>query len=259
VATTDALIEVESLAKRYRVGRRERRRTTLKETLGHALSRRPSNEDPGWLWALDQISFTVAPGEILGIVGSNGAGKSTLLRVLAGVTPPTRGQVALYGRQTSLLDVGAGFHPELSGLENIFLVGAILGLRRQQIQSELYEIVGFSGIDHQLRMPVKRYSSGMIVRLCFSIAIQLRPEILLVDEVLSMGDERFRHQCFHAISARAAQGTAVLIVSHSMETIAALAKSVLWLEGGRQRQLGPADGVIAAYLDQAKATQKSVE
>jgi lipopolysaccharide transport system ATP-binding protein len=185
------------------------------------------------LWALKDVSFSVAPGEVVGIVGRNGAGKSTLLKVLSRITKPTTGEVDLYGRVGSLLEVGTGFHPELTGRENIFLNGAILGMKRSHIERKFDEIVAFAEVEKFLDTPVKRYSSGMYVRLAFAVAAHLEPEILIVDEVLAVGDASFQKKCLGKIGDVAKDGRTVLFVSHNMAAVKALCTRAMLLDGGR--------------------------
>ena len=200
-------------------------------------------------WALDGVSFEVHQGEVLGIIGRNGAGKSTLLKILSRLTEPTSGRVTLRGRVASLLEVGTGFHPELSGRENIFLNGAILGMTRGEIRKKFDEIVAFAEVEKFLDTPVKRYSSGMYVRLAFAVAAHLEPEILVIDEVLAVGDAEFQKKCLgkmDEVSRR--EGRTVLFVSHNMGVIAKLCKTAIWLEGGSIRESGPARELTVRYL-----------
>ncbi len=199
-------------------------------------------------WAIRGIDFEVKRGETVGIIGRNGAGKSTLLKVLSRITPPTTGQIDLYGRVGSLLEVGTGFHPELSGRENILLNGAILGMSRKEILGKFDEIVAFSEIEKFLDTPVKRYSSGMYVRLAFSVAAHLEPEILIVDEVLAVGDAAFQKRCLDRMEDVGEQGRTVLFVSHNMPSITRLCKRVILLDEGRIVEDGPADKVVGRYL-----------
>jgi lipopolysaccharide transport system ATP-binding protein len=200
------------------------------------------------LWALDDVSFKVDEGEVLGVIGRNGAGKSTLLRVLTRITTPTRGRVEIRGRVGSLLEVGTGFHPELTGRENIYLNGAILGMKRREIQQKLPDMVEFSGVEAFLDTPVKRYSSGMYVRLAFSVAAHLEPEILLVDEVLAVGDAEFQRRCLGRMEDFGANGRTVLFVSHNMQAVAQLCDRVILMENGRVALDGPSGDVVAHYL-----------
>src|SRR5947199_5773118 len=197
------------------------------------------------VWALRGVSFEVKQGEILGIIGRNGAGKSTLLKILSRVTSPTKGEARIKGRIASLLEVGTGFHPELTGRENIFLNGAILGMTKAEIRTKLDEIVAFAEIEKFLDTPVKRYSSGMYVRLAFAVAAHLEPEILLVDEVLAVGDAAFQKKCLGKMSDVAKQGRTVLFVSHNMVAVRSLCRRVLWLEGGQIVESGQSGSVVS--------------
>jgi lipopolysaccharide transport system ATP-binding protein len=199
-------------------------------------------------WALRDVSFEVQPGEVLGVIGRNGAGKSTLLKLLASITKPTTGQIALHGRVGSLLEVGTGFHPELTGRENIYLNGAILGMKRWEIARKFDQIVAFAEIDKFLDTPVKRYSSGMYVRLAFAVAAHLEPEILIVDEVLAVGDAGFQRKCLGRMGEVARQGRTILFVSHNMGALAQLCHRALWLENGAVERSGACPEVIGAYL-----------
>ncbi|MGD9657999.1 MAG: ABC transporter ATP-binding protein [Methylocystis sp.] len=220
---------------------------------GPAVSRSDSIEE---FWALKDISFEVKRGEVLGVVGRNGAGKSTLLKVLSRITEPTRGRVEIKGRLASLLEVGTGFHPELTGRENIFLNGAILGMTRAEIRRKFDEIVAFAEVEPFLDTPVKRYSSGMYVRLAFAIAAHLEPEILVVDEVLAVGDAEFQKKCLGKMQDVAGHGRTVLFVSHQMATIAALCDSALLLEKGRVKLRGSVPDTIAGYVQAANYTNQ---
>ena len=201
------------------------------------------------IWALKDISFEVQPGEVVGIIGRNGAGKSTLLKVLSRITEPTEGRVVTRGRVASLLEVGTGFHPELTGRENIFLNGAILGMKRAEIQSKFDDIAAFAEIDKFLDTPVKRYSSGMYVRLAFAVAAHLEPEILVVDEVLAVGDAQFQKKCLGKMSEVAGQGRTVLFVSHNMTAIRRLCERAVLLDQGVVVNIGQVDEVVSTYMD----------
>lgn len=209
------------------------------------------------LWALKDVSFSVAPGEVVGIVGRNGAGKSTLLKVLSRITKPTTGEVDLYGRVGSLLEVGTGFHPELTGRENIFLNGAILGMKRSHIEHKFDEIVAFAEVEKFLDTPVKRYSSGMYVRLAFAVAAHLEPEILIVDEVLAVGDASFQKKCLGKIGDVAKDGRTVLFVSHNMAAVKALCSRAMLLDGGRVTHDGNVDEVVETYLVERSEVAKT--
>jgi lipopolysaccharide transport system ATP-binding protein len=246
-----AAIEAQELSKRYRLGEFQAAYGTLRESLVHAgrrLTGRESRREVQELWALRDVSFDVQEGEVLGVIGRNGAGKSTLLKVLTRITTPTTGRVEIRGRVGSLLEVGTGFHPELTGRENIYLNGAILGMKRREIQRKLPEIVEFSGVEAFIDTPVKRYSSGMYVRLAFSVAAHLEPEILLVDEVLAVGDAEFQARCLGRMEDFGATGRTVLFVSHNMQAMAQLCDRAILLEGGRVVQDGPSAEVVAHYL-----------
>ncbi|MGA2616465.1 MAG: ABC transporter ATP-binding protein [Thermoguttaceae bacterium] len=206
--------------------------------------------DEQHVWALKDVSFDVEPGEVIGIIGRNGAGKSTLLKVLSKITEPTAGRVEISGRVASLLEVGTGFHPELTGRENIFLNGAILGMSRAEIRSKFDEIVEFSEIGNFLDTPVKRYSSGMYVRLAFAVAAHLEPEILIVDEVLAVGDAGFQRKCLSKMNRVARGGRTVLFVSHNMNAIQSLCSRCVHIDGGRVHRSGDTEAVVGGYLAQ---------
>jgi lipopolysaccharide transport system ATP-binding protein len=254
------IIKVENLGKRYNIGRRQSYRT-LRESvietvaapvrgIAGLLSRngyeKRDRSDPH-VWALRDLSFEVAPGEVLGIIGRNGSGKSTLLKILSRITEPTTGRVELYGRVGSLLEVGTGFHPELTGRENIYLSGAILGMRRAEITRKFDEMVAFAEIDQFVDTPVKHYSSGMYVRLAFAVAAHLEPEILLVDEVLAVGDAAFQKKCLGKIGEVAKLGRTVLFVSHNLATIESLCGTAILLSEGRLCARGTPAVAIAEY------------
>lgn len=209
-------------------------------------------------WALQDINFEVPQGQALGIIGRNGAGKSTLLKVLSRVTIPTKGRALVKGRIASLLEVGTGFHPELTGRENIFLNGAILGMTKAEIRRKLDEIIAFSGVEKFIDTPVKRYSSGMYVRLAFAVAAHLEPEILVVDEVLAVGDAQFQERCLGKMKNIAGQGRTVLFVSHNMSAIRTLCPRALYLDSGRVVMDGSAETVVSKYLDRNLATGAEV-
>ncbi len=246
------VIEVEGLSKRYRLGQLQHGYDTLRDTIAHGVNRvlsrehRPPAEE---IWALDDVSFSVEQGEVLGVIGPNGAGKSTLLKILTRITTPTRGNAVIRGRVGSLLEVGTGFHGELTGRENIFLNGAILGMTRREINKKLPDIVDFSGVEKFIDTPVKRYSSGMYVRLAFSVAAHLEPEILLVDEVLSVGDAEFQRRCLGRMEELSSHGRTVLFVSHQMQVLARLCDRAILLREGRVVQDGPSEQVVAHYLE----------
>ena len=205
--------------------------------------------------ALDDVSFTVKQGEALGIIGRNGAGKSTLLKILSRVTAPTSGLVKVKGRIGSLLEVGTGFHPELTGRENVYLNGAILGMRKEEVTRKFDEIVDFSGVENFIDTPVKRYSSGMYVRLAFAVAAHLDPEILIVDEVLAVGDAEFQKKCLGKMGEVAGEGRTVLFVSHNMAAIQRLCKKSIWMQNGKIKDFGEAKLIVDEYLDSTKSVE----
>ncbi|HEV3469268.1 MAG TPA: ABC transporter ATP-binding protein [Pyrinomonadaceae bacterium] len=250
------VVSVEGVSKRYRIGRLPAGYDSFRESLSRAVVERvrrlrradEMDDDPTTLWALRDVTFEVRRGEILGIVGRNGAGKSTLLKILSRITRPSTGRVEIYGRVGSLLEVGTGFHPELTGRENIFLNGAILGMSRADIQRRFDEILDFSEVGKFVDTPVKRYSSGMYLRLAFAVAAHLEPDILLVDEVLAVGDAAFQKKCLGKMRDVSSRGRTVLLVSHNMTAIRSLSSHVALLSGGRLEMFGGRDECIAAYL-----------
>jgi lipopolysaccharide transport system ATP-binding protein len=260
-------IQVENLSKRYRIGAAQTKfrygmlRDVLVDTItapvrwartlgkGHTLDA----DQPNYIWALNDVSFDVEEGKVLGIVGRNGAGKSTLLKVLSRVTEPTRGTVAVRGRVGSLLEVGTGFHPELTGRENIYMNGAILGMKRAEIERKFDEIVAFSEVEQFIDTPVKRYSSGMYLRLAFAVAAHLEPEILVVDEVLAVGDAEFQKKCLGKMGDVAQQGRTVLFVSHNMSAILRLTEEAIVLDRGKMLMRGPTQKAVDFYLSSGKA------
>lgn len=233
---------------------------TLRDTLSEAFHRirgkGHSKKERGTFWALKDVSFEIPEGSVVGIIGHNGAGKSTLLKILSRITQPTTGRVELHGRVGSLLEVGTGFHPELTGRENIFLNGSILGMSHKEIQRRFDEIVAFSEVEKFLEMPVKRYSSGMYVRLAFAVAAHLEPEILLVDEVLAVGDIQFQKKCLEKMQQVSRSGRTVLFVSHNLASVRTLCKTALTLEAGRLVSMGDADSEVKDYL--AKIASQSL-
>ncbi len=249
-----SVIKVEKISKQYRIGAREAPHTTLRDTVAGAL-RSPLNILRGRarsadeiIWALRNVSFEIRQGEVVGIIGHNGAGKSTLLKILSRITEPTSGRIELYGRIGSLLEVGTGFHPELTGRENLFLNGAILGMRRAEIERKFDEIVAFSEIEKFIDTPVKHYSSGMYLRLAFSVAVHLEPEVLILDEVLAVGDASFQTKCFNKMHEVMKQGRTILFVSHSMQAITRLCQRAIYLSGGVILDDGSAQQVASTYL-----------
>ena len=252
-----AAIATHALSKRYRLGELQASYGTLRDSivgLVGKVGRRHRHEE---IWALRDVSFEVQEGEVLGLIGANGAGKSTLLKVLTRITAPTSGRAEIRGRVGSLLEVGTGFHSELTGRENIYLNGAVLGMKRREIARKFDEIVEFSGISTFLDTPVKRYSSGMYVRLAFSVAAHLEPEILLVDEVLAVGDAEFQRRCLGRMEDLGDSGRTVILVSHNMQTITQLCDRVVLLEGGSVVADGPSSETVAAYLQSVHGTGSS--
>ncbi len=259
----NAAIQVKDLGKRYRIGERMPYKT-LRDGLGAKLASRSRRQisspaaarssgdsdpvDNDYFWALKGVSFDVEHGEIVGIIGRNGAGKSTLLKILSQITEPSGGCVEIHGRLGSLLEVGTGFHPEMTGRENVFLNGAIMGMRRGEIRRKFDEIVAFADIDKFIDTPVKRYSSGMYMRLAFAVAAHLEPEILLVDEVLAVGDAEFQKKCLGKMGEVSSHGRTVLFVSHNMVAMQGLCSRVIWLDSGEIKADGPSANVISSYL-----------
>jgi lipopolysaccharide transport system ATP-binding protein len=252
----DIAIKVDQVSKLYQIG--SKKSASLRETIAGLFSRsnKGGNTD---FWALRDVSFELKKGEVLGVVGRNGAGKSTLLKVLSRITEPTDGTIAINGRVGSLLEVGTGFHPELSGRENIFLNGSILGMKKAEIKTKFDEIVDFSGVEKFIDTPVKRYSSGMYVRLAFAVAAHLEPEILIIDEVLAVGDAEFQKKCLGKMQDVAGQGRTVLFVSHNMSTVSSLCTSGLFLKNGQVVYQGAVDQVIERYLNVSTSTEPSVD
>ena len=267
----DLAVKVEYISKIYRIGIKE----NIQESLGssifnflksplknyrkyrslyrfddvNSVQRRDVEDSPSdIIWALKDISFQVKQGEVLGIIGRNGAGKSTLLKILCRVTDPTYGSAEIRGRVSSLLEVGTGFHPELTGRENIYLNGTILGMRKQEVDRKFDEIVDFSGVERFINTPVKRYSSGMRVRLAFSVAAHLEPELLIIDEVLAVGDADFQKKCLNKMEDFGQEGRTVLFVSHNMPAVTRLCSRAILIEEGRMTNDGPAPQVVTSYL-----------
>ena len=247
---SDIAIRVENLGKQYRIGQYETAYKNLRESIMNLFARRDRN--PETIWAIKDVSFEVKPGEVVGIIGRNGAGKSTLLKILTRITEPTEGHAELHGRVGSLLEVGTGFHPELTGRENIFLNGAILGMKKTEIKRKFDEILAFAEIEKFIDTPVKRYSSGMYVRLAFAVAAHLEPEILLVDEVLAVGDFAFQKKCLGKMGNVAKEGRTVLFISHNMAAIENLCPRVIVLEEGRMGFDGKTESAVVHYLASAR-------
>jgi lipopolysaccharide transport system ATP-binding protein len=258
------IIEVENLSKRYRLGQFNAQ--TMREEVEQFFARFRNKRakkggelsgESSELWALKDVSFSVQPGEVIGIIGRNGAGKSTLLKILSRITEPTTGQARVRGRIASLLEVGTGFHPELSGRENIYLNGAILGMTRAEVKAKFDEIVAFAEVERFLETPVKRYSSGMYVRLAFAVAAHLEPEILIVDEVLAVGDVEFQRKCLGRMrSVSSKEGRTVLFVSHNMTAINSLCNRAMLMNGGRAGEIGPAPTITQRYIGASGSAEK---
>jgi lipopolysaccharide transport system ATP-binding protein len=268
---SDTVIRVENLAKKYVLGHQEEgssyktfrgAMTNAAKSLGNALNPRAKKEAKGSkeeFWALKDVSFEIKQGDRVGIIGRNGAGKSTLLKVLSRITEPTSGSIRIKGRVASLLEVGTGFHPELTGRENIFLNGAILGMSRVEIQRKFDEIVDFAEVEKFLDTPVKRYSSGMYVRLAFAVAAHLEPEILIVDEVLAVGDAQFQKKCLGKMQNVASEGRTIIFVSHQMAAISNLCSSCIMLQKGELIFAGKTEHAIQKYLESGLDTQNNTK
>ncbi|MFD2036377.1 ABC transporter ATP-binding protein [Belliella marina] len=273
-----SIIKVENISKRYRLGQKEKQAKTLMGQLGNIIKSPYDNfkrlrslskfgqpslnggrEDESVFWALKDINFEVQQGEVLGIIGKNGAGKSTLLKILSQITEPTTGRIEMHGRVASLLEVGTGFHPELSGRENIYMNGTILGMTRREIDSKLDEIIDFSGVEKFIDTPVKFYSSGMKVRLGFSVAAHLDPEILIIDEVLAVGDYEFQQKCLGKMEdVSKNQGRTVLFVSHNMVAVENICSKILLVENGSLKYNGQVSFGISSYLDTSNCLKNSI-
>jgi lipopolysaccharide transport system ATP-binding protein len=267
---SDLAIRVENLSKCYKIGALAQRHDTLRDHLVHTLQALFSENDgtrvvaaesaaprehgvgfnshPDTFWAVKDISFEIRAGEVVGVIGRNGAGKSTLLKILSRITEPTEGRAEIYGRIGSLLEVGTGFHPELTGRENIFLNGAILGMAKAEIQKKFDEIVDFAEIEKFIDTPIKHYSSGMYVRLAFAVAAHLEPDILILDEVLAVGDSTFQNKCIGKMQEVAGEGRTVLFVSHNMAAMTRLCKSAILLEKGQLQGYAPTEEIVGRYL-----------
>jgi lipopolysaccharide transport system ATP-binding protein len=261
-ATPTSVIRAERLGKRYHIGMLRRRSTSLRDAIAgaatapwrnlmrlRAMRRLTPAERPDMVWALRDLSFEVKPGEVLGVIGGNGAGKSTLFKLLSRITPPTEGSAGIWGRVGSLLEVGTGFHPELTGRENIYLNGSILGMDSRYIERRFDEIVAFAGIGRFLDTPVKHYSSGMYLRLAFAVAAHLEPEILLVDEVLAVGDLAFQEKCISSLMAMKERGVAVVLVTHEMDAVKSHCDRAMLIEDGVVEIIGEPWSVTERFVE----------
>ena len=266
-------IQINDLSKRYRIGMKKKLNTTLVESIIdtvkkpiknfkilRSLKKFSGNEHAeDIIWAVKDISFDIAEGEAVGIIGRNGSGKSTLLKILSRITEPTQGRVQIDGRVASLLEVGTGFHPELTGRENIYLNGAILGMRKSEIDRKLDEIVAFSGVDRFIDTPIKRYSSGMNVRLAFSVAAHLEPEILIIDEVLAVGDVEFQKKCLGKMDNVAKSGRTVIFVSHNLGAVQTLCSKGIVLDSGKLKHEGSSQSAVQFYLNEISSKTNGID
>jgi lipopolysaccharide transport system ATP-binding protein len=260
------LITAEHLSKRYDITERRGHGLLRDSAVGFITApfrrfrdKRQAESREQYIWAMQDVSFEVAQGEVLGIIGRNGAGKSTLLKLLARITKPTSGMARIRGSVGSLLEVGTGFHPELTGRDNIYLNGAILGMKRSEIERKFSEIVEFSGVERFIDTPVKHYSSGMSVRLAFAVAAHLEPEILLIDEVLAVGDAEFQKRCLGRMEEVGAEGRTILFISHNMQAVTRICPRVIFLDSGRIVHDGPSHDVVRTYLDTGLGTSAARE
>lgn len=248
------IIEIENISKKYNLRAKQKQNTLRDLFLSVFKSANGDGEKEKILWALRDVSFNVEEGETVALIGNNGAGKSTLLKILSRIIKPSSGTAVLHGRVGSLLEVGTGFHQELSGRENIFLNGAVLGMRREEIEKKFDEIVAFSEIEQFLETPVKFYSSGMYMRLAFAVAAHLEPEILIVDEVLAVGDLAFQRKCLNKMRDVSEHGRTVIFVSHNMQAVTRLCSRAVWIENGQVKQDAAANEVVSNYLNSQTAT-----
>jgi lipopolysaccharide transport system ATP-binding protein len=248
MSSSDIAVQARGVSKSYRIAH-EQRATTLGESVVRRLKNPIAKVEKETFWALRDVDFDIRQGDVVGIIGRNGAGKSTLLKILSRITAPTTGEIRIKGRVGSLLEVGTGFHPELTGRENIYLNGSILGMSRKEIEARFDEIVDFSGVEQFLDTPVKRFSSGMYVRLAFAVAAHLDPEVMIVDEVLAVGDAEFQKKCLGKLKDVANSGRTILFVSHNMQTVSQLCTKTLFLRSGHLEFVGDTEQAIAKYVE----------
>lgn len=257
------IVDVRNVSKLYHIGRPQGTPPSLRQAVTSAVkspfARLNGGSSEDTIWALKDINFKAMPGEVIGIIGRNGAGKSTLLRILARITKPSSGEIDIYGRLGTLLEIGTGFHPDLTGRENIFINGTILGMKVSEIKRKFDEIVAFSEIERFLETPVKHYSSGMYLRLAFSIAAHFEPEVLLMDEIIAVGDISFQEKCFAKMRAVSREGRTIFLVSHNLGSIQSLCKRVLLLRSGRLCEEQDAEKVIALYINDKEPEEKGVK
>ena len=258
---TKPIIEARNLSKRFQLGRLSVVQPTFREALANSLKvpidrlRGQQPEGTRTFWALQDINFEIQPGEVVGIIGRNGAGKSTLLRILSRIIKPTTGEVDIYGRVGSLLEIGTGFHPDLTGRENVFLNGAIIGMKRDEIKRKFDEIVAFAEMEEFLDTPIKYYSAGMHLRLAFSVAAHFEPEILILDEVMAVGDASFRQKCQSKMKDVSREGRTIIFVSHDLASVERMCGRVFLIDGGRLQEEGPPATVIGGYLGRVASAQ----
>ncbi|WHZ07177.1 MAG: Teichoic acid export ATP-binding protein TagH [Cytophagales bacterium] len=251
------ILEIQNISKKFRISHQTAGYLSLRERMTNVLKFEKNNTED--FWALKDVSFDVQPGDSIGIIGRNGAGKSTLLKILSKITPPTSGKIISRGRIASLLEVGTGFHPELTGRENIFFNGSLLGMKRKEIESKFDEIVDFSGVEKFLDTPLKHYSSGMQLRLAFAVAAFLEPEILIIDEVLAVGDAEFQKKCLGKMEDVSKSGRTILFVSHNMTAVDLLCNKSVLLSGGRIIKEGSTKDVIAQYLNEGDSKENQTD
>ena len=258
---SDTAIELSSVSKRYRLRGGGWHVTSIKDEVGRLSARLLGREVPPReeFWALRDVSFSLKRGDTLGLIGRNGAGKSTLLKVLSRVTVPTTGSFVTNGRLGSLIEIGAGFHPDLTGRENIFLNGSIMGMTRREVQRKFDQIVAFSEVERFIDTPIKHYSSGMQMRLGFAVAAHTDPDVLLIDEILAVGDASFQAKCLNKLTELKAQDKTIVLVSHNLTNITEQCKTVLWIDGGTVRMMGDPDTVVDAYLEHVAADMSAEE